>query len=372
MNYALIVANVLVFLLPAMVPALRRGGGGHYELNPRHLVLYNYITYTFLHANWMHIAGNMLFLYIFGNNVNDRMGQLGYLAFYMAGGIFAGIAYVMSGSTEPVIGASGAIAAVTGAYLVLFPRSNITILYIFLFIGQIEIPSLWFIGFYFFNDVFLNFSGDNGVAHVAHIGGTLFGFTVCIVLLLVGLLPRNPFDVLALIQRWNRRRQYRDMVAGGYNPFGYRGDYSARPPPLPADATPPHILDLRSRINGAVAKFDMATAAQLYTQLMAVDPKQVLSKDALLNIANQLATQQQFQSAVEAYEVFLRTYPTYEKIAQVELMLGFIYARYLSQYELAKPHLMKVAASVHTPKEMEMAKAELERIGPFLSPGAVN
>jgi membrane associated rhomboid family serine protease len=370
-NYALIAANVLVFLPSLfMRPEAYQLWADRFDLNPRHPYLSAYVTYAFLHANFMHIASNMLFLYIFGNNVNDRLGHLGYLAFYIAGGIFAGVAYVLSGTQSPVVGASGAIAAVTGAYLVLFPRSNITIFYIFLFIGRIEIPSLWVIGFFFVQDVFLNFAGGSGVAHMAHIGGSIFGFAVCVLFLLTGLLPRNPFDILALVQRWNRRRQFKDMVASGYNPFGYGGDYNTRPPPLAAEATPPHILALRASISEAISRRDMPAAGALYIQLRAMDPKQVLSRDAQLDIANELATERQFQPAVDAYEAFLRTYPNYDKVAQVELMLGLIYARYLSQYQLARPHLMKVAASVHTPKEMDMAKAELDRIGPFLSPGA--
>src|SRR5258708_39834073 len=90
MNWALIVANVVMFLIQQASPAV----AGLYELSPRDPSLYTFITYAFLHANFMHIAGNMLFLYIFGNNVNDKMGHLAYLAFYLAGAVFAGVAYV--------------------------------------------------------------------------------------------------------------------------------------------------------------------------------------------------------------------------------------------------------------------------------------
>ena len=82
-------------------------------LNPQDPHLWQYLTYPFLHENWLHILGNMLFLYIFGNNINDRMGHLGYLAFYLAGGIVAGMGHAAF-DQSPVIGASGAVAAVTG------------------------------------------------------------------------------------------------------------------------------------------------------------------------------------------------------------------------------------------------------------------
>ena len=106
----------------------------------------------------MHIAGNMLFLYIFGNNVNDKMGHVGYLAFYLAGGIIAGTCFML---TEPsaaaLVGASGAIAAVSGAYLILFPQSLVTIFYwLFISIGRVEIQKSVVILAFFCLDVFGN------------------------------------------------------------------------------------------------------------------------------------------------------------------------------------------------------------------------
>src|SRR5256885_2367762 len=137
MNWALIVANVAVYVLQATNPAII----DHYMLWPRYPRVYAFITSTFLHAGLLHIAGNMLFLYIFGNNVNDRMGHLGYLAFYLAGGICSGLAYVLTQTHDiPVVGASGAISAITGAYMVLLPRSNVTVFFWYFIIGQYEIP----------------------------------------------------------------------------------------------------------------------------------------------------------------------------------------------------------------------------------------
>ena len=120
MNYGIIAANVLVFLLQHVFTRLTP----MLELRPQHPTVLGFFTYSLLHANTAHIVGNMLFLYIFGNNVNDKMGHLAYLAFYVAGGIVAGIFYVLGGDQAPIIGASGAVAAVTGAYIVLFPRAQ--------------------------------------------------------------------------------------------------------------------------------------------------------------------------------------------------------------------------------------------------------
>ena len=232
-NYSIIAFNVLVFLVQQKFHRLT----GMWELSPRQPTLLTFFTYSLLHENALHIGGNMLFLFIFGNNVNDKLGNFAYVVFYLSAGVVAGITYTLAGQALPVIGASGAVAAVTGAYLVLFPRANVTIVYFFFYIGVLELPSFWVIAFYFAQDLFLNFSGaGGGVAHVAHIGGTLFGFTICFALLMANLLPRDHFDVVALVKQWNRRRQFRDITASGYNPF----DYASRAAPGKTPATTDH------------------------------------------------------------------------------------------------------------------------------------
>jgi membrane associated rhomboid family serine protease len=216
MNWALIAANVAAFMVQRAFDLTDR-----LALDAVDPHLSHFFTYSLLHADVIHLASNMLFLYIFGNNVNDKMGHVGYLAFYLAGGIFSGVAYVTM-SDGYVIGASGAVSAVTGAYLILFPRAHVTLLYFWFYVGVIEIPSAWFIGFFFAKDFLMNFShAPGGVAHGAHLGGTVFGAGVTFALLSVNLLPRDHFDVVALVKQWNRRRQFRDLTASGYDPFAY-------------------------------------------------------------------------------------------------------------------------------------------------------
>src|SRR5262245_12446850 len=118
MNWLLIVLNILIYIISVRRPELAM----NWALDGRDPRLLNYFTYGFLHANVAHLIGNMLFLYIFGNNVNDKLGQVGYLGFYLGGSVFAGTAHVFA-ETAPVVGASGAVSAVTGAFLVLFPRA---------------------------------------------------------------------------------------------------------------------------------------------------------------------------------------------------------------------------------------------------------
>lgn len=374
MNWAIIAANVIMFLLQSA--ATTSPWFTRFELFPRAPQLHTYLTYAFLHGGWLHLLSNMLFLYIFGNNVNDKMGHLGYLGFYLSGAVVSGIAYVLwQGSNTPVLGASGAISAVTGAYLILFPRSNITVLYFFLLIGTFELACYWFILAFFALDLFyLKAAGDN-VAHIAHVGGTVFGCALSYLLLWAHLLPRDQFDVVALMRQWNRRRQYRDMVTGGWNPYGAAGAAAAAPfgrgpagaarpvpTPPPDDERTVRVMDLRASISEAIAHHELPRAAELYLELKAIDPQQVLSRQAQLDVANQLAGMQMYPQASEAYETFLRHYPKFEQIEQVELMLGLIYARYLDQPARARELLVKAQARLHTDRELAMARAEIERI----------
>jgi len=141
-------------------------------------------TAMFMHASIIHIGGNMLFLWIFGNNVEDSMGPIKFLGFYLAGGLVALALQVAVGpnSVAPTVGASGAIAAVLGGYIVLYPRARVlTLVFVILFFTVIELPALVMLGIWFaqqalFGAVGLtNPTGGGGVAYFAHVGGFAFG-----------------------------------------------------------------------------------------------------------------------------------------------------------------------------------------------------
>jgi membrane associated rhomboid family serine protease len=139
------------------------------------------VTSMFLHGSLLHLGGNMLFLWIFGNNVEDRLGRFGFAAFYVAGGIVATLAHVAVNrdSTVPSIGASGAIAAVMGAYLIWFPNARVRTIVIFVLVN---VPAKIVLGVWFVLQFFTN--PNEGVAWIAHVGGFTFG-------VLVGLLLRG-------------------------------------------------------------------------------------------------------------------------------------------------------------------------------------
>jgi membrane associated rhomboid family serine protease len=129
----------------------------------------------FLHGGWLHLGSNMLFLWVFGNNIEDRLGYLRYLAFYVAGGVVATVAYVAvnASSTVPLVGASGAVAAVMGAYLVWFPNVRIRTVIFMLIVFFTEIRARWLLLFWFVLQFFT--SPESGVAWVAHVAGFAFG-----------------------------------------------------------------------------------------------------------------------------------------------------------------------------------------------------
>jgi membrane associated rhomboid family serine protease len=176
-----------LFLAYGLVPSLLTGQLGGGAADPGSAGLLTVFSSMFLHGDPLHIGFNMLYLWIFGNNIEDRFGHVGFLAFYLGGGIVAAAAQVLVDptSTVPVIGASGAIAAVLGAYLVLFPGARVlTLIYFGLFFQLIHVPAIVLLGFWFAVQVFdsvvsLGASGSSGgVALFAHVGGFLAGVIV--------------------------------------------------------------------------------------------------------------------------------------------------------------------------------------------------
>jgi membrane associated rhomboid family serine protease len=194
---ALIATNVVVYLLeirhggsffggPTAGVALRYGAIPN-DLDHAHR-LATALTSMFLHASFLHIFGNMIFLAIFGPTVEDAMGRVRFLTFYLLGGLIALGAQVAAdpGSTAPTLGASGAIAAVLGGYILLYPRARvIALVFIVFFFTLVEIPAVFLLGFWLVEQLYFSLAGlasvggagssSEGVAYFAHIGGFAFG-----------------------------------------------------------------------------------------------------------------------------------------------------------------------------------------------------
>ena len=146
------------------------------------------ITSTFVHAGWLHLLGNMLFLWVFGNNVEDRFGRLGFLLFYLGVGIVATYVYALAqgDSADPLVGASGAISGVLGAYLLLFPRARVLALVSFLFFLPLRLPAWLVLGFYFVLQAVyaygVGLTGGGSVAYLVHVVGFALGAGAVVVL----------------------------------------------------------------------------------------------------------------------------------------------------------------------------------------------
>jgi membrane associated rhomboid family serine protease len=157
----------------------------------RTVILLTILTALFLHAGWLHILGNMVFLWVFGDNVEDRLGHIPYLLFYLVAGVVATLTqgFIDPGSAVPILGASGAIAGVLGAYLVFFPGARITAVIPFIIPIPLWIPAFLMIGLWFAQNLLAGFatinnaaSPDDTVAFFAHIGGFVFGMIVAFII----------------------------------------------------------------------------------------------------------------------------------------------------------------------------------------------
>lgn len=146
------------------------------------------LTAMFLHGGWLHLLGNMMFLFVFGNNVEDRLGRLGFLAFYLTAGFAATYAFALSAadSVSTLVGASGATAGVLGAYLVLYPRARVLSLVPFLFFLPFRLPAWLVLGSWFLLQYFYStgrsLTTGSDVAYLAHVAGFAFGFLALLVM----------------------------------------------------------------------------------------------------------------------------------------------------------------------------------------------
>ena len=194
-NRMLIIVNVTVFVLMflsdiGLIPnRFIASIGENYAMYPYHVVrgeqLYTLFTSMFIHADWFHLIGNMLFLYVFGDNIEDVFGHVKYFFFYMVSGLAASSTYILTlqgvSPLDAVVGASGAISGVLGAYLVLFPKARILTLIFYGWIILVPIPAVIFLGIWFGLQWFSAFFeiGSN-IAFWAHIGGFVAGMIIAL------------------------------------------------------------------------------------------------------------------------------------------------------------------------------------------------
>ena len=200
--------------VPACVTGAEYAVRGSVQIPCQPEPLFSLLTSTFMHGGLLHLGGNMLFLWIFADNIEAKLGKLRFLGIYLAWGVAAGLIHVAADPSSPIpaVGASGAISGVLGAYLVVFPRARIlTFLFLGFFIQMVKIPAKWFLPFwlvfqnllpFFVGGFGLGLDGGGGVAYMAHIGGFAVG----------------------LATGYLYKRTHRDQFTYGTR-YGWRGDY---------------------------------------------------------------------------------------------------------------------------------------------------
>lgn len=370
-NLALIALNGAVFLA---LNVLR--GHDFFELSREDQVRWGllpgdpsperFLTSMFVHGGPLHLLGNMWFLHIFGDNVEDKMGRLRYLLFYLSWGVAGSLAFLVFGRPAgaiagipreqveeiwrnmPMVGASGAIAGVMGAYLVLFPRARIRMIVWVLFIIPFTLPALLVIGLYFLQDLLLGaFLGGRqigGVAYVAHTGGMVAGIVAALVLKPI-LRARDP-------SAWDRDTGF----ARGEDGEPAAGHAAYEPPrtiPMP---------DLRDQIVGAVLDARMDLALELHGRWIGSPRMETLPPQVEIEIAHEIFRRGRVPEALEAYRRFLGSHPAAPDAAEAKFRIGLIYARAGGDPSLARSWLEQAAAEHADPETAAFARRELDRM----------
>ncbi len=285
------------------------------------------ITYQFLHdpGSILHLAGNMLFLWIFGSAVESRLGAAGFTAFYLAGGAVAGLVQLAFAPGGVVIGASGSVSAVTGAFIVLFPRARVVV---FLLFSLVPMPALLLVSLYLLLD-FLGVLGlrGGGVAYLAHIGGIVFGVMVAAALLGTGVVRRTDMDMVFLLKQWRRRMEMRRAVGTPGAPSPWTG----APPPPPRTVRPDASVVEPRLPNMRLAERLVGDATTAYAR-------------------------GEFAQAATLYQRALEAAPAARDADQTRLMLAVIYGRKLGQKARAFEHLRAIGPGLPEPlRELEAA-----------------
>ena len=371
-NYGLIAANGLVFLLLNVARGegtfdLSRADILRWGLLPGHPEPARFLTSMFMHAGPLHLLGNMWFLHLFGDNVEDKLGRARYLLLYLAWGIVASLAFLTFGSPGgesahatpglleawnglPLVGASGAISGVMGTYLVFFPRARIRMVVWVLIVIPFTLPAFVVIGMFLLQNLVLGAlegpGGVGGVAYMAHTGGMVAG-------ILAGL-AMKPFLRAHDPSAWDRDTGFANRNGPGGLP--------APPPRYEPPRTIP-MADLRDQILGAVLDGSMDLALDLYGRWVAEPRLEVLPPAVEIEIAHEILRRGRVVEALEAYRRFLGSHPGAAEVPEAKFRIGLIYLRSEGNRAEALRWLHQAAEEHPDPETAAFARKELERWG---------
>ncbi len=336
-----------------------------YALHGNGFRWYQLFTSTLLHGGLLHLGFNLLVLLALGPNVEDKLGHFKFLLLYLAGAAAAGGAH-LTFSSNPAIGASGAIAAVAGAYLVLFPGSRIICFTIWIgYIGRLPVPAWWFIGIKIAIDILAGgFGGNTGIAHAAHLGGYALGIVGVLLGLQLRLIEREPRDLFTILRQKQRKAAIQEAIREQQQRIESTVGADAEAH-LSPEARKMH--DDRSTIARLVAMNELDEASAAYERFTqehsATERGAALSTKHQLQLAEHLLKSDRPALALRAFHGFVAAYPRDRETPSASLMMGLLLARRLGKPEEARPHL-EWAHKRLAGDELALADTLLAEIGP--------
>ena len=376
-TWSLIAVNVVVFL------ACLSGGAEGFKdtlntwgLTPAHLSPVTLLTSMFLHAGFFHIIGNMLYLGIFGDNVEDVFGHVWFLVFYLAMGLAAGLGHYASNvdSIIPTVGASGAISGVLGAYAFLFPRNRVRVLFWWYFYVRVfRISAGWMLGFYFILQLVMVFvaGGASNVAYWAHIGGFLSGLVITAVLvsLKVITIPQAPgagrtSSRMRLVNEFTSREGPNAPDANvkvyGNGAGAYKVVSSGVADSVGMSAEPAARI---SAILAAVSSGEIARPVKATHLELGLPTKYAARPGALTRVADAFYHEKVYPVAFHVYSTFLDRAPGDDaRIPEVEFRAGIIAARHLGDFTVAERLLADVVRRHESSERCRLAQSELDKV----------
>jgi len=394
-TYALIAINVVVFIVVNRFGPLSAAISREWGFVPNDPTWYTFVTSVFLHGDIFHIVFNLLFLWIFGDNVEDKLGHVLYFLFYVVAGALACAFYLLftgfAGGSVPLIGASGAIAGVMGCYMVFFPEARIRIFYwfFFFFMGVLRIRAKWALGIWVAMNLasWLIFRSRyvTGVAYAAHVGGFMIGIGAA--LLLKGWLVRSgrvsrqdewtgfaPEGSSPVSRKRAERLRPQSFQQAGSEPVAPEKPVSPEEPSVSRfdrDYVSPRVQTDRSHegffgteeaIVECMRTGQMDLALEKYRDYIRMRHAKALPSRAQIEIAAEMFKLKDFEAALEAYRRYLSRYPTGPDAPEAKFRLGVILSRYRKEYFRAREYLLQAVVEHPDPKIVMFGRSELDRI----------
>ncbi len=329
--------------------------GVHFVWNTREW--WRVFTYQFAHADIMHLLGNIIFLWVFGPALEEKLGHAGFTILYLLGGAAAVLLNSLV-TDSPVIGASGSIAVIAGAFVVLYPLIEIRVM-LLLFFRTFSISARWFLVFCVLKDIFLH---GAQTAWMVHLAGYGIGFVVGCLLLVTKLVPRDQFDVLALINRMRRRVAFRAAITVGEMSADQRVYKTLTKPfrksgPDPAIEMNEKAAVLRASLAEDCRNADWMAASRKYNELLGLTglsaAVRALQRDRHMELCSGLLQAGEYRAAHSAFAAFVAAYPKDRDAFAARAMGAMVQIRHLGETAAALASLQDLRKNASDEKNEE-------------------